>query len=143
MVIFAGSDLANMSWRVWYSPGFLWNSAYALLTSWFLVCKKCWQYLLMYQKSSTWVVCRRRYGYCIMKRNKKIKWPYLRLHTTHVLDFWYSNRYCLHLSSYQKWGRWVVRRRSFKRRPANIIPSMTYLPDQARRLLPGLKLINN
>ena len=33
---------------------------------------------------------------------RKIKWPYLRLHTAHALDVWYSNRYCQHLLSYQK-----------------------------------------
>ena len=59
-------------------------------------------------------MCGRRYGHFTMKRTKKIKWPYLRLNTTHALDFWYSNRYCQHLLSYQKAGRWVVRRRSFK-----------------------------
>ena len=43
----------------------------------------------------------------------KIKWPYLRLRTTHTLDFWYSNRYCDDLSPYQKSDGWVVCRRSF------------------------------
>ena len=35
-----------------------------------------------------------------------VKWPYLRLRTTHGLDFWYSNRYCEDLLPYQKL-RWV------------------------------------
>ena len=42
-----------------------------------------------------------------------LKWPYLRLRTTHALDFWYSNRYCQLLLPYQKSGRWVVRRQNF------------------------------
>ena len=29
----------------------------------FWYCKRYWSYLLLYQKSSTWVVCRRRYGH--------------------------------------------------------------------------------
>ena len=38
-----------------------------------------WQYLLLYQKSSAWVVCRRRYGHFTMKRTwrKLIKPEYI------------------------------------------------------------------
>ena len=66
-------------------------------------------------------VRRRRYGNYAKKIHKKWsfyqkisqKWAYLRLHTTHKLDFWYCNRYGPHLLSHQKLGGWVVCRRSF------------------------------
>ena len=53
-------------------------------------------------------------GGCRFSLNS-VKWPYLRLHTTDALDFWYSNRYCQHFLSYQISGRWVVCRRIFKK----------------------------
>ena len=47
----------------------------------------------------------------ILPWNKQ-KMSYLRLHTTHALDFWYSNRYDRHLLLHQKSGGWIVYRRS-------------------------------
>ena len=49
-----------------------------------------------------------------LPRNEpKTKWPYLRLHTTHALHFWYSNIYCQHLLVDQKSSAWVVCRRRY------------------------------
>ena len=39
----------------------------------FLYGKRCWKYLLLYQKSSAWVVCRRRYGHFTIHRTKMTK----------------------------------------------------------------------
>ena len=70
------------------------------------------------------------------------------VHTTYTLDFWYSNRYGQHLLSYQKSGRWVVCRRSFKlltahpdllaRRSSHPSwePPGTHPPRPTRRFLP-------
>ena len=44
---------------------------------------------------------------------QKIKWPYLRLHTTHTLDFWYGKRYWQYLLLDQKSSAWVVCRRIY------------------------------
>ena len=41
-----------------------------------------------------------------VRDRQKIKWPYLRLHTTNALDFWYGKRYWQYLS-------WVVSRRRY------------------------------
>ena len=40
-----------------------------------------------------------------------VKGLYLRLRTTHALDFWYCNVYCQYLLPAQKSARWVVCRR--------------------------------
>ena len=48
-----------------------------------------------------------------LRNRQKIKWPYLRLHTTHALDFWSSNRYCQYLLWYQKSCASVVCRRRY------------------------------
>ena len=86
----------------------------------FGILKNCWHYILLYQKSV--------FGLCaggdmvivlwfiVYETNQKIKWPYLRLHTTHALDFWYRNRYCQHCLVYQK-SRSVVRRRRLRGEP--------------------------
>ena len=48
-----------------------------------------------------------------LRNRQKVKWTYLRLHTTHALDFWYRNRYCEYLLPYQKSSAWVVCRRRY------------------------------
>ena len=47
----------------------------------------------------------------VWQNRHNIKWPYLRLHTTHALEFWSSNRYCHYILPYQKSSKWVVCRR--------------------------------
>ena len=59
-----------------------------------------------------------------------VKWPYLRLRTTHTLDIWYSNRYCQHLSPYQKSGGWVVCRRSFNS-TGGLTPLLVFIPQSS------------
>ena len=51
-----------------------------------------------------------------LRNRQKIKWTYLRLHTTHPLDFWYMHRYCQYLLQYQKSSAWVVCRRRYGNR---------------------------
>ena len=48
-----------------------------------------------------------------LQNRQKIKWPYLRLHTTHALDCWLRNRYFQYLFLYQKSSAWVVCRRRY------------------------------
>ena len=37
-----------------------------------------------------------------IRNSQKIKWPYLRLHTTHTLDFWYGKMYRQYILTYLK-----------------------------------------
>ena len=48
-----------------------------------------------------------------LRNRQKIKWTYLRLHTTHAHDFWYGKRYWQYLFLCQKSSTWVVCRRRY------------------------------
>ena len=115
-----------------------WNSAYTQLTHLIFGMVKDADNIYYCTKNLVRGLCVGRDMAILFLVCSIVKWPYLRLHTIHALDFWCSNRYCQHLLPYKKSGRWVVRRRI-----SNEARRISYPPWKNRRTRPGKYYIDS